>query len=236
MKIKGSFRPILILILLVAAAAVLYFAAEKFDIHIANPFYKKEEIRSSSTLLKQIENLSRLNSIEFIYKTVFPYDLIEPDSDFKRIIEEYKSGKKLDFKEVELLSVYGISAEAGIDLLNDDYSFAVITARIKAGFNFPDTIPEDSITINREDDSIIVRMPPVQITEVIIEDADSSVYKYPDLNISPEQWKTLTSMISRLVREEAVKKGILQQAEKRGKNLIRELLLSAGFNQVSFDE
>ena len=234
MKFKKTLKPVIILILIIAAFAALYFAADKFNFTIPNPFVKKENLTSSSAVLKQIEDLSRLNYIEFIYKTVFLFNLIDPGADFKKLVEEYRAGKKLSFKEIELLSVYGISAEAGIDLLNDKYSFAVITARIKAGYNFPDRLPADSVSVDENDNSIHVILPPVQITEIIIEDADSSVYNYPDLKVSPEQWKTLTSLISKLVESEAESRGILEKADLRGKETIRQLLLSAGFSQVSF--
>ncbi len=101
-----------------------------------------------------------------------------------------------------MLAILGIASEAGINLLDDNYSFAVITARIKAGFDFSGTVLEDpdfdpeataeSVIIDAETGIIRLKLPAAIITEVIIEDADSSNYEYPDLDISPEKWKTLT--------------------------------------------
>ena len=233
MRFKTSLILIIILAFIIAATAV-FISQNGFDIRISNPFVKTEKTAESTAVLKQVKEISRLNSIEFIYKTVFPYDLIRPGTDFRELVEDYRSGKKLDFNEVEMLSVYGIAAEAGIDLLKDEYSFAVITARVKAGYNFPDSIPEDSVLIDPENSSVSLMLPPVSITEVIIEDADSSVYNYPDIKISPEQWRTLTSIIARLVESEAKTRGILEKAEQRGELVIRELLLSAGFTEVYF--
>ena len=113
---KVPFRLILILLVLAAAAVVIISTDRLFDFTITNPFIKKERTVDSSVILKQVKDVSKLNTVEFIYKTVFPFDLIQPDTDWDYLVKSFSSGRKLDFNEIEMLSVLGISLDAGIDL------------------------------------------------------------------------------------------------------------------------
>lgn len=226
-------RLILILLILIVVVVIIMLFQTGFEIKISNPFVKTEKTVSSEAVLKQVVDISRLSTIEYIYKTVFPYDLINPDADLAALVKKFKAGERLNFNEIEMLSIYGISSEAGIDLLKETFDFAVVTVRIKAGYDFPEK-SENILTIDPESKIVSIKLPPVKITEVIIEDADSSVYNYPDLNINPEQWKTLTSILSRVVKDKAEKKGILQAADIRGQNFIEQLLLNAGYPEIVF--
>ena len=219
---------------MLAASTLVILFQNGLELKITNPFVKTEQTVSSEAILKQVRDISRLNTIEFIYKTVFPYDLISENTDFNALVDRYRKGEKLSFTEIETLSVYGLAEQAGINLLKNDNSFAVVTVRLKAGYDFSDSLQEDTVLIDEQNRSITIQLPPVQITEVIIEDADSSIYDYPDLEVSPEQWKTLTSILSRKIKTKAEERGILEAAGVRGRTYIEQLLLSAGFQQVLF--
>jgi hypothetical protein len=237
-------RLIVILLILIAASALVILSEDLLNFEIPNPFIKTDKSAYSSAILKQVRDISRLNTIEFIYKSVFPYDLIDENTDWGNLVNRYNSGERLTPQEFEILSILGISTEAGINLLDEDYSFAVITARIRAGFDFTGTVfenpeinPEkvaENIIINSGEGIIQIKLPPAVITEVIIDDADSSSYEYPDLKISPEHWKTLTTILSGVLKTEAAKRGIAEIAEARGQDMIRGLLEAAGYNKVEF--
>ena len=68
----------------------------------------------------------------------------------------------------------------------------------------------------------------------MIEDEDSSTYGYPDLDISPEKWRTLTSILSRMLKREAEERNITGIARERGEDFIRNLLAGAGYSKVEF--
>ena len=227
-------RHILVLLIMIAALIISINLQKGINFKISNPFVKTERTASSEAVLKQVADISRLNTIEYIYKIVFPYDLINTDVDLAALVKRYKAGELLNFKEIEMLSIYGISYEAGIDLLKETFDFAVVTARIKAGYDFKDST-EDILTISQDGRVVSIKLPPVKITAIIIEDADSTVYDYPDLNVSPDQWKTLTSIISDMVTAKAEEKGILHAADVRGRNFIEQLLINAGYSEVKFE-
>lgn len=224
---------LLLLILIAAGSLILMF--KSFDFNISEIFYKTEKTASSTAILKQIKDISRLNSVEFIYKTVFPWDLIDRDVDLSKTIKKYRAGEKINFKEAEALAVYGIAGEAGIDLLSDTYKFAVISTQVKAGWELSES-SEDMIFIDKESNTIKIKMPRAEVTEIIIDDSDSSTYDYPDLDVSPEQWRTLTAILSRKVKTEAEQRQIIELAEKRGQEFIRRMLKNSGFSEVIFIE
>lgn len=227
-------RMLLALLILIAAASIIMLIQRGFSLGLPNPFVRTETSSASTLILKQVRDISRLNTIEFIYKSVFPHDLIDPEIDPATLISRYKNHDKLNIREIEMLSLLGIAAEAGIDAGGN--SFAVVTVRIKAGFNFNENLPQNSVFIDEINNSIRIILPPVEITEVIIEDADSSAYAYPDLDVSPEQWKTLTAILSREVKKRAEARGILSEAETRGRDVIEKILLSSGYASVSFSD
>ena len=231
-KRRPGIRSILLLILLIVAAVIFILFQTGFELNIPNPFVKTTRSSASSIVLKQMRDLSRLNTIEFIYKSVFPHDLINSDIDMANLIRRYNNHERLSFEEIEMLSIYGITTEAGID--PGGTSFAVITVRIKAGFNFENGFSEEQILINPDTGSITLPLPKAEITEIIIEDDKSSLYEYPDLDVSPEQWKTLSSLLTAAAKKEAVERGILTEAEERGRQTIRRLLLNSGYKTVEF--
>ena len=206
------------------------YSASKYPI----PSFRHEETAYSAAILEQVRDISRLDTIEFVYKTVFPYDLIGKDTDFRRLVSRFKDGEKLGIEEIKQLSVLGIAAEAGIDLLEENYEFTVISARIKAGFDFGEDVG-DSVRIDRENSRITIDLPPAVITDIIIEDSHSGNYEYPDIDVSPEQWKTLTAILSEKLVLEAAERDITGIAEERGRELIRGLFSNAGFSEIMFE-
>ena len=229
-----NLRVILLLLLLLAAAAIVILNQTGFEINIPNPFVKNTQVSASSVALKQIREINRLNTIEFVYKAVFPHDLLDPEIDTADLLRRYNNHEKLSFREIEMLSLYGITTRAGI--VPGGTSFAVITVRIKAGFNFDENMSADQILIDEENKAITVPLPEAVITEVIIEDTESSLYEYPDLDVSPEEWKTLSSILSTAAKKEAVRLGVLTEAEERGRQMIGSLLSGSGYNSVVFSD
>ncbi|MDC7226438.1 MAG: DUF4230 domain-containing protein [Spirochaetales bacterium] len=235
---KKSFptRLLLTLLILIAVAVIIVLIQHGPEDGILGFFAGNGKTASSTLVLQQVRNISRLNTIEFIYKSVFPYDLIKNEAEPADIFRRFKAGERLNAEEIKTMTVYGIAIDAGIDIGVGSTSFAVISVRITAGYDFPENLSDDMISINETENVVHVKLPPVRVTEIIIDDADSSVYDYPDLNVSPEQWRVLTSIMSDAAEEEALRRGILLEAEKRGKYFIERMLLSSGYSSVVFSE
>ena len=243
---KFPFR-LLLVFMIIAGLILLLFAAERvFNFDIPNPFYRVNRVQSSTAILDDIRDTARLNTVELVYKTVFPYDLIPEDTDWPVLFRRFRSGGSLSAEELELLAIFGIAADAGIDLSSKEHQFAVITARLTAGYDFagtpfedPEKYREDTadfILYDEEKDSLYIRLPEAKITEIKVDDEDSSSYSYPDMKVSPEQWRVLSGIITEHIKSEARKRRLTELAEERGKDVIKKMFSASGYKNIIFTD
>ncbi len=240
------FRLILVLLIIIGLVVLLFAAGKIFDFEIPNPFYRVSRVQSSTAILEDIRDTARLNTIEFVYKTVFPYDLVPEGTDWPDLFKRFRNDGSLSAEELELLAVFGIAADAGIDLNDSDHQFAVITARLSAGFDFSGTPFENPekdsnntanfIRFDEDSDSLYIRLPEAKITEIKVDDEDSDSYGYPDMKISPEQWRVLSGIITDHTKSEARKRKLTELAEERGRSVIKKMFSASGYQNIIFTD
>ncbi len=200
----------------------------KIDIH----FSSKKTVSQSEIILTGIKKVFTFSTVEYVYKSVFPFDFYNQSTNWYALLAKRNSGQVLTSSERDALALYDLCRSAGIPLSGKHYQFIVVTSLIKAGLPSPQAITPDSITI--EGKNITVRLPKPQITEFIIEDNDSSTYDYPDIDIDPLHWKLITRYVESQVRKKVLDKGILTEADSRLKEFISAFLHDAGFQSVTF--
>ena len=238
-------KPLFISVIVLVVLAVLFVALSKplFNLDLR---FVRERIRSSSTAtLVQVRDILALNTVEVVYKVVFPYDYVPADMNWSLILRQYREGRDLSLLEETYLEVYRLCEEIGINLESKKREFVVLTTILKGGFDLSDPVfasPESAgnrsnrfIMIDSEN-AITITLPDTVITDIIIEDAETRTYLYPDIRIGPEDWKMLTSFVERQVAADAEEHGILQLAEENGKRFLRRLLLDTGYDSVIFRE
>jgi hypothetical protein len=225
-----------LLFLLVITIGGFYFASFQFDFSIDLPFMKRETLSASRQILTGSRDLMELAVVEYLYKAVFPYDLIPRDTDFRDLFARLFRKEQLTAKEEQLIELYRLCAEIGIDLSLEQYRFAVITLRVKGGFDFQErgmTIFEEPAS-RHQGSEIVVSLPAATITDLVIEDERLRDYPYPDIDAGPAQWKAITALVEEEIRAKVIEEGILEEAEKRGKAYLRAVLKQAGYERISF--
>ncbi|MDA3939335.1 MAG: hypothetical protein PF693_08510, partial [Spirochaetia bacterium] len=85
-----------------------------------------------------------------------------------------------------------------------------------------------------EGKNITLNIPKTIITKFTIEDPDSTKYKYPDLDVNPKDWKQITDFVEGKIRIKVLEDGILKNAEIRGHDFIRSILIETGWENVTF--
>ena len=204
----------------------------------------KDNVTASSTsTLVQVRDILALNTVEVVYKVVFPYDYVPADMNWDLFIKQVKDGRLLSPLEESYVEVYRLCEDIGIELDGRDHEFVVVTTILKGGFDLTNPVfrsPESAgelaekyVAIDSEN-GIFVFLPDAVITDVIIEDADTGTYTYPDIDIGPEDWKKLTSFVKKTAAADAVDQGILNAAEENGKAFLKRILLDSGYSSVSF--
>ena len=246
---------LLILILITAGAIVLKIRPELFP-NLSFPsfgfnagtLFGKPVVRiSSETLLEEIRAVYRANTVEYIYKTVFPYDFYPENIDESLIERKLKNGRYdarvlLTAAEQEYLETRTLADELGLNTIKANPGFLIVTAIVHGGFDLSsvgETRPVDPVFFSEEYEgkrTAFVRLPDPAITEVIIEDPASGEYPYPDIAITPARWKAVSGFIAERVRPRVINEGILLDAEAQGRRFITMFLEQAGFDDVIFLE
>ena len=80
---------LVLLIGLILAVGTLVLPGFGIDLHL--PFTSRTRIAESEILLKDIKPLFLLNTVEYTYQSVFPYDFIPPRTDpleaYRRVLQ-----------------------------------------------------------------------------------------------------------------------------------------------------
>ena len=187
-------------------------------------------------------SLARLNTIEAIYKVVFPYDFLPNDVDFERLETDLTSGRALSADEVGYAEVFSICSEAGIDFKPKRSEFVVITAIAKIGFDLDSFSRGSRNVVNgkvgpvsvRSDETLVVALPEAIITELIIDDAASDTYAYPDIGLSPEEWKRVSSFVSKRIQVQISQTAVMQEAEDAGRRFLEYFFRESGYKSHIF--
>jgi hypothetical protein len=221
---------LLILILLLFFAGV--FMLLRFD-----PFgwefslIRHEQLSARESILMEARAIYRIDTVELVYKSVFPYDFIPAEPDW-RLLFYAEQSRRLSDEEADLLAFYHFCRELGIDLASRDPGFAVVTVVARAGFDFSGFPLEKKLVLNES--GIEITLPDPGITNLVIRDSGSETYPYPGLEISPENWKRLTEYVAQNMDEVIAGTSLLERARQRGEELFRRLVEARGFETVLF--
>ena len=212
------------------------------------PFSSRSRISESEILLKEIHPLFELTTVEYTYKTVFPYDFIPERSDPQRAYTRRQRGEELTAREEEAARLYRLCLNAGISLSERSTDFVVLTSRVKGGYNLQPLLATDPGGSNTKTDpsatlgvypnsalkTVQIQLPRPIITDLIIQDETSEFYQYPDIQVDAEQWRDITDYVEEKIHARVIEAGILTKTEARMKNILTRLLKSAGWEKIVF--
>lgn len=226
----GKFSLFILTVVLAGSviSAVYILAGMKLNFHLSSV----KKISKSEMILTGIYELFNISTVEYVYKSVFPFDFYSESTNWYLLSAKRNRGDILTAEENDMMNLYDLCSSIGIRLEKENYKFLVITSIIKAGLAAPGAITSKDIVI--EGKNITVRLPETEITGFIIEDTDSSEYTYPDMDIDPLHWKTISGFVESKIIKRVLEKGILQEADERLKVFITSFLKEAGFESVEF--
>lgn len=245
--IAGIFKWLkwVLILLIVLGLTFLFTAKPVFNIDIMEKIRQKRTQSGSEAILTKVQDIFLFQTVEYVYKTVFPYDFVSPDYDWRALLDKEALGQNLNANEREHLRIYRFCEDIGITLQSNRYEFVVITSVVRGGFNLEGTVYqpqettediEEYIRIDNESKTLYLRLPPPVITAFETEDLDRERYPYPDLAISPDNWKRLTQFTANEIEVQVLEDGILELAKQRGKVFIEKLLLDSGLETIVFIE
>ena len=240
-----TFSRLLVAAAIVAALTVAFFLISDTVFDLDFGIIRDTEVSSSVAVLTNMRDVFSLNTVEVVYKVVFPYDFVPGDMNWGLFLKQYRAGRPLSILEESYIAVYDLCEEIGIELEAREREFVVLTAIIKAGFDLSSPSfsvgeavagqGESSVSIDSTG-AAVVTVPPVIITDFILEDANTGTYPYPDIGIGPAGYRKLTSFVQDQIAGIAKSEGILDLARENGKRFLRQVLLDTGYPEVIFVE
>ncbi len=264
----------LLLAALLAVAAVTFVPALSFPFSL--PFIRRDYTSAHELILRELRPVFTLSTVEYSYKTVFPYDFLPEGIEAGAVMRKSLRGETLSEREEEAARLLALCRRVGIDLDASAYQFVVVQARVRGGFRLADTpwrspggqategrqssqsgqaagggqpteggqqakdgrrpSLEGIIHIERSSGRVEITLPPPQITAFIIEDETSGEYRYPDIDVTPREWKLITDYVRSTLEQRVIDEGILERSRRNGRRLVRRLLQEAGWKEVHFHE
>ena len=222
---------------------------------------RKRQQSASYAVLQEVRDIYSLNTAEYTMKVIFPFDFIEPGINWQELKYYYDTDKEA-FREKSQIDYYpdrkvpvtwryshfyAQCRGAGYELAKAQQDFFIITATVKAGFNLenypllddnkPDGDLDNFVRIKQTDDGkkiLYLKKPDSVVTEFIIEDHNLSALGYPDVSLSPDQWSAIIRYLSPRIEDIVILKGILEEADRNGQQLLTQIMLGSGFDDVVY--
>lgn len=116
----------------------------------------------------------------------------------------------------------------GKDAMWKDEICLIIDGKVRAGFDLS-KVPEDAIAITS--DTLTMTLPKTEIFDVIVNPSDCEVY-VEDGKWSHEHVTAMQASARERIQEDALSYGILEQADKIGRERLTDLFKTFGFNTV----
>ncbi|AHC16590.1 DUF4230 domain-containing protein [Salinispira pacifica] len=202
---------LLLFALVTGGAAALFtpvFVGPYIDLSALSPLQRRRTTGHQG-VLEQMRELSRVQTVEYIYKTVFPQDYFSEDISLNGIFDTLRDSTvpgsgETDYRSVlsprQLLyfDAYTIARDAGLDPLGGRRDFLVITAILEIGIDFSEQEPQIRLIpgdTEEEADSWSITLPDPRILNIRIEDSTSSNYPYPDISLDQENWKAIAGFV-----------------------------------------
>jgi hypothetical protein len=245
-----------VLVLLLGVSAIFFIPSLSFPFSL--PFSQREFTAAHELILREIRPIFTLSTVEYSYKTVFPYDFLPEDPEPGRVVRKQLRGESLDAGEQELFELIELCRRVGIDLDASAHQFVVIKSRVRGGFRLAGTPwasrpasgsgegaeeQQDSragvgssIVTHPERGIVEITLPPPEITSFVIEDETSEEYRYPDIEVDPREWKLITEYVRERIEERVIEEGILERSRDHGRRLVTRLLKEAGWKEIRFRE
>ena len=198
----------------------------------------RETRSTSQIILEELREVYAIETVEYIYRTVFPFDYMPETTDLTDILNtlRYNSGpinEVLSEDQQLYFDAFNLADEVGLA----EEEFIVLTVRVYAGFDLAGSRLAGGVDTDEESGRRHARigMPPAEVTDILIEDVDPSTYHYPDVGLDAEGWREVATFVSEHVEARTIEEGILEDARRNARDMVRSLLLSAGIDQVSFE-
>jgi hypothetical protein len=191
---------------LIIAGVGYYVLSAKLNI-LPNPFNeKKAYVLETPVIINEIKSIAELYSVCYYDQAVV--DSIKKEITTKDAVLNYLGRKSATEYKLVLLA----------------------TSKIYAGY---DLSKLDSTSIKVEARSVSIALPKAEIIDIVMNPSDVTTF-IEEGKWTFEEVNAVKSKAVKLLELKALEKGILNDAEKKGKESIKSFFKSLGFTEVKF--
>ena len=264
MKRRSLMIPAIAFALLAGAFLVLAYRYSGSELSSLKGFFAPVRRSTSWSILEEIREMEELETAAYDMKVVFPFDFTGgEDVDWAALKIEYDwSPSRFTAKadpaahpggilppDWQYAELYALCRSPRIDPGRPDHRFLVMSVSVHAGIDleawmdgFEPGDPGDDvggIDVEVRDDgfrTLRLMDPPVRVTSFVIEDRDSTAEGFPDVPVTPEEWRHLVVSLEPVLREMALGGGLPERAREEGRAFLTEIFKAAGYDDVRFME
>ena len=210
--------------LLVGFSSVFVF--DPFNLNLS--FFKNElAIDKTANVITEIKKISEFTT------ACYYEDKIIDHKKYEYFDREVKKGKSSGILS-SLTSVFSSDTNK-VEVVKDSTESGrivyIVRTKVKAGYDFS-KIEEGGITV--QGDTLCVKLPPVEIFDIIANPSDWTLY-YHDGEWEDAEIRTLQSNSKAGIKQDAINAGIIEKAETYGKEEIAMLFKTFGFKEVNLE-
>lgn len=201
-----SVRVILVCVTILVVAAVGLYVADKYaGLSIFdNLFGKGMQYEKTANVITEIRNISEFTSACYYEELV---------------MAEVKDSENTTNKVVKML---------GRGAVSKDEICLIMDGKVRAGFDLS-KVADDAIAISG--DTLTMTLPKPEIFDVIVNPSNCEVY-VEEGKWSHEQVTAIQASARVRIQDDAIGYGILEQADKIGRERLADLFKTFGFNTV----
>lgn len=219
----------LILSLIILLLTIILLTVPGIKSLSINPFQKTSLIVKSMESIKNVR-AGQLRTTSYSYKTLFPYDFIIGEPNWGSVL--YKNSKYLREEDIINKKFYFECKNIGIDLSKRS-NFFMIKVNATAGFNMEEYIEDPVINANEVNRRLILQNPKsILLSLEVVDDLKKS--NYPDIDLTPGEWRDLISLILPEIEKKILNRGLLEASEKSNRIFLEKLFRSTGWEHIEF--
>ena len=200
----------------------------------------------NNLVLREARNVFELSTVEFIYRSVFPFDYLDDELSmediFRKLARERGTvDEVLSPEERAYFEAWNLAEDIDIGTGRNSRDFIVVTTVVRAGFDLGSedfaSVLNIETGVERQESGPPLRfaaisLPTAQVINVRVEDVNSGNYGYPDVEISPDEWRRVSNFVATQSVDRVVAMGLIEAAQRNGEDFLVRFLTRAGFDTV----
>ncbi len=234
---KGGFRSRAgssLVTILVIALAIAILAGGAYILAGRTGFLpsvvKRTQRGGSQGLLTAVADISELETLAYVRRTVFPHDYLQPDltmTALVRLITARGGDAESALTPTELSHFHAanLASELGLATRRDQGGYVVVTAVYRFGYEI-ETLMDyiETVDFEEERSRILGDLPKGSLLSVEIEDLRRDRYPYGPVPVDADGWQRLTSFVVNEGLPPERMAEMEERSKEQGAHILRRLM------------